>query len=324
MESSQKPLVTVVTATYNDERYIESSIRSVLYQDFDDFEYIIVNDGSTDNTQQIIEGIQLTDPRIKLVNQSNQGVVAARNAALRLARGKYIAIIDGDDQWLPGKLSTQIDMLESNDKLVLVGGGLENINENDVPLGFAFYPTRDRDIRYGLCISNQFNHSSVVYRLSVAKDAGLYPDTCPVEDMDFLSRFIEHGEIANLPYPVFRYRSNPDGISQNSDGKQPRMEKDISLRTWAYVKPRPLSRAEIIKGSNYYIDNPIAASFGVALKHNYLYYMTRIGYRMINNGNIVGGLRHLFNIASTGRTGLGIVRQNGREVVAAKLKRSKP
>lgn len=320
MSKSKNPLVTVITATYNDEKYIEASIQSVLSQNFTDFEYIIINDGSSDNTRAIIESLQKQDPRIRLVNQTNQGVVAARNNALRLAKGQYIAVIDGDDQWLPGKLKAQISLMQTDQSLVLVGGGLESINEESVPLGFAFYPTRDVDIRYSLCISNQFNHSSVLYKLSIAKEIGLYPDTCPVEDMDFLSRFMEYGKIANIPYPIFRYRSNPAGISQNSNDTQSSMEKDISLRNWNHVQPKPLSRQDIMTGARFYLDNPVSQTFGVTIKHGYIYYMTRIGYRMISKRQLVDGLRQLIHIASTGRTGLRMVFHCGADIVKAKLR----
>ena len=119
------PLVSIITATYNDETYIESSIRSVLSQDFTDFEYLIINDGSTDNTKKIVQRLQKEDSRIRLINQKNSGLVASLNRGITEARGTYIARIDGDDEWLPHKLKTQVTMLEKNKNLVLVGGGAE-------------------------------------------------------------------------------------------------------------------------------------------------------------------------------------------------------
>ena len=129
------PLVSIITATYNDESYIENSIRSVLSQDFTDFEYIIINDGSVDNTKKIVQRLQKEDSRIRLINQQNKGLVASLNRGINEARGKYIARIDGDDEWLPHKLKTQVDMLENDDELVLVGGGAEIINQDSVPTG---------------------------------------------------------------------------------------------------------------------------------------------------------------------------------------------
>ena len=104
---AKTPLVSIITATYNDEVYIESSIRSVLSQDFTDFEYIIINDGSSDGTKKIIERLQKEDSRIRLINQKNSGLVASLNRGITEARGTYIARIDGDDEWLPHKLKTQ-------------------------------------------------------------------------------------------------------------------------------------------------------------------------------------------------------------------------
>ena len=183
------PLVSIITATYNDETYIESSIRSVLSQDFTDFEYLIINDGSTDNTKKIVQRLQKEDSRIRLINQKNSGLVASLNRGITEARGTYIARIDGDDEWLPHKLKTQVAMLEANKNLVLVGGGAEIMNQDSVPTGFIFNVARNEDIRLGLCIFNQFCHSSVIYRRQAALDAGLYPDTCPAEDYDLFSKF---------------------------------------------------------------------------------------------------------------------------------------
>ena len=88
------PLVSIITATYNDELYIENSIRSVLSQDFTDFEYIIINDGSVDNTKKIVQRLQKEDSRIRLINQQNKGLVASLNRGINEARGKYISRID--------------------------------------------------------------------------------------------------------------------------------------------------------------------------------------------------------------------------------------
>ena len=88
--------------------------------------------------KKIVQRLQKEDSRIRLINQQNKGLVASLNRGINEARGKYIARIDGDDEWLPHKLKTQVDMLENDDELVLVGGGAEIINQDSVPTGFYY------------------------------------------------------------------------------------------------------------------------------------------------------------------------------------------
>lgn len=320
MDMTKKPpLVSVVTATYNDERYIESSIRSVLSQDFTDFEYIVINDGSTDNTEAIVTKLQQEDERIRLINQDNSGLVASLNRGLKEARGKYIARIDGDDEWLPHKLKTQVEALEANEELVLVGGGAEIINQNSVPTGSILNVSRDEDIRLGLCLFNQFNHSSVVYRRQVALEAGLYPNTCPAEDYDLFSRFAEYGELANIPYAVFRYRISDGSISSQRRSEQNALAKQFSLRNWEATSPQVIKRSQIKEGFKHYLNNPINHGIGISLKHAYIFILMRIGYRMINQGRLLDGLHQLWNTASTGRTGAKVTFRWGLDIIRLKL-----
>lgn len=107
------PLVSVIMPTYNDEKYVKAAIESILEQTLDDLELIIVNDGSTDRTREVI--VQITDPRIKFIdNRENRGRPYARNCGLEIAKGKYIAVMDADDIALPDKLSKQYRYMEDN------------------------------------------------------------------------------------------------------------------------------------------------------------------------------------------------------------------
>lgn len=120
------PTVSVITAAYNAERFIGETIQSVLSQTFTDFEYIIVDDGSTDNTAQIIKSF----PKVEYIYQVNQGVAAARNTALALASGKYIAVLDADDVWLPEKLFCQVEELSRHQSAGLCYTNASTIYEN--------------------------------------------------------------------------------------------------------------------------------------------------------------------------------------------------
>jgi glycosyltransferase involved in cell wall biosynthesis len=114
------PAVSVIMPAYNVEPFVGDAIASVRSQTFSDFELIVVDDGSTDGSAAVIEGHVQEDGRIRLLRQSNGGISAARNAALRHARGRYIAILDSDDAWLPSFLGSQIEILERRPEIDIV------------------------------------------------------------------------------------------------------------------------------------------------------------------------------------------------------------
>lgn len=115
-DQSSAPTVTVVTPSYNAAAFIAETIRSVQRQTFADFEHLIVDDGSNDDTRQIVANFSRDDPRVRLICQpSNKGPAAARNRAIEEARGRYIAFLDGDDFWHPQKLDRQLKFMGAND-----------------------------------------------------------------------------------------------------------------------------------------------------------------------------------------------------------------
>src|SRR5690554_3195610 len=115
-ELEGQPEVSVITANYNCERFIEATIKSVLSQSFANFEMIIVDDCSTDRGVEIIRKYCSLDPRIKLIElQQNSGPAVARNVAIEVARGRFLAFLDSDDQWTPDKLEIQIDFMKKNE-----------------------------------------------------------------------------------------------------------------------------------------------------------------------------------------------------------------
>ena len=120
--------ISIIMPAYNAQKYIKESIDSVLNQSFENFELIIINDGSKDNTEHIIKEYQ--DQRIVLISQKNGGVSNARNAGLKLAKGKYITFLDADDTFPKDSLKSRFEYLESNSKIDLVDGIVEVKDEN--------------------------------------------------------------------------------------------------------------------------------------------------------------------------------------------------
>ena len=138
--------VSVIMAVYDGERYIRRShIDSILSQTFNDFELLIVNDGSTDRTKDILK--EYDDPRIRIFSQSNKGCIAARLLAIKNARGKYLAIMDADDIALPERLSKSVAYLDSHNDVVLVGTGYITRNELTGSERIDIPPTDDHVLR---------------------------------------------------------------------------------------------------------------------------------------------------------------------------------
>lgn len=313
--NKSQPLVSAIMAAYNAEKYIKSSIFSVLSQNYPNIELIIINDGSTDKTADIAKKITKSYKNVKLISQKNQGVVVARNNAIKHSSGELIAVVDSDDIWLPNKIETQVQMFLDDPKLTLVGGGYELIDSNGVFLGSNCPVSDHEDIMRGLAVFNQLGHSSCMYRKKTAEAIGLYPDSCPVEDYEFMYLMTESGKSFNLPYPVYRYRTETNGISETRQNEQGEKAKQLSNRIWERHTPRVLSRQEIIQKSKQYLKNPTSVEFGIMMKENFLLLNARVGYRMLRKRQFINGVKQLFNIASTGRTGLKIVIKHGWVIV---------
>lgn len=201
------PLVSVAMVVCNVDRFLAESIESVLAQTFKDFEFIIVDFGSTDQTKAIVSGYAAKDERIRLHEIPNCGLGTARNAACALAKGRYIAVMDADDVSLPNRLQLQVDFLEKHPEICLVGGATEWIDATGKSLGIHRFPTEDHNINSRLVSQFPFCHPTVLLRTQAFAEVGGY--RLPFvfgEDYDLWLRLIEHFRCANLSQVVLKYR----------------------------------------------------------------------------------------------------------------------
>jgi glycosyltransferase involved in cell wall biosynthesis len=205
--------VTVLMPAYNTEDYIAEAITSILAQTFTDFEFIIVNDGSTDNTEKIIRSFK--DPRIVLIQQPNGGVSNALNTGLKNARGKYIARFDADDICLKDRLEVQYQFMVSNPDYVLVGSDADYI---DVHGDFIFSPKHKayeneeiKQLPPSIC---PFSHVTVMYTKEAVVQAGGYSeDAHTFEDHLLWSKMLPLGKVCNLRETFVKVRFNPASIT---------------------------------------------------------------------------------------------------------------
>ncbi len=206
-----EPKISIITATYNRGNYIGQAIESVLVQSFQDWEMIIIDDNSADNTEEIIKfHMQADDRFVYIKNMKRQGVGRARNLGIEKARGKYIAVLDSDDAW-HGKdtLQKQYDFLENNPDYVLVGGDAIVIDEKGKEIGKIISFHEDYDIRQTLLIQNRFVHSSVLFRKDIYDKCGKYDEGIMVgEDYDLWLKMGKCGKMKCLSEFVVKYRKH--------------------------------------------------------------------------------------------------------------------
>ncbi|MBK0382513.1 glycosyltransferase family 2 protein [Pedobacter sp. SD-b] len=199
------PQTTVLIPTYNCGKYILETINSILQQSYQDYEILIIDDGSTDKTSEIVSSIK--DNRIVYLKQSkNLGIVKALNLGIKIANGKYIARIDADDIMLGDRLQKQINFLEQNLDYGMVGGGCQVINEKGVFQRKLEITTENDILNIGLLFRNQFTHSAITMRTQLAKKLKYQQKYIYCEDFDLWTRFAEISKIANLPYYFVSYR----------------------------------------------------------------------------------------------------------------------
>ena len=205
--STARPRVSVIMAVYNAERYLREAMDSVVSQDFTDFEFIIIDDCSTDETPAIIASY--ADPRIVYVrNERNAGQTPSLNRALGLARGEYIARIDGDDAYQPGKLRRQVEFLDAHPGVAVCGTAAVKFDGEGREFGLFIPPVRRQDIQFTIHHRVPVCHVSVMMRREPVVASGGYDEHYKyAADYALWSTLLTRGsEIANLPEPLMKYR----------------------------------------------------------------------------------------------------------------------
>ena len=196
------PKVSVLMATHNRVYLIEKTVKSILCQDFADWELIIADDGSTDNTKLKVESLKSKVLNLKYVrSEINQGISKNYNMGLGVACGEYVAMIDDDDPWIKtDKLSKQVEFLDKNKDYVGCGAGLIVVDMNGKELYRYLKPERDGDIRRNILFSNPMANSTTMFKLNVARELGLYDESIRYSgDRDFWLKMGLRGKLYNFP-----------------------------------------------------------------------------------------------------------------------------
>ena len=209
-----KPVVSVVMVVCNVDRFLAASIDSILGQTFRDFEFILVDYGSTDNSKAIASSYVKKDNRVRFHEIPNCGLAEARNAACFLAQGRYIAVMDADDISVPDRFRWQVDFMESHPGVGLVGGATLWIDSTGKPLRIDPLPTEDDEIRAALITCCPFCQPTVLMRREAFAQVGGYRAVfAQAEDYDLWLRIADHYRCANLKEVLLHYRIHPNQLS---------------------------------------------------------------------------------------------------------------
>jgi hypothetical protein len=212
--------VSVVIPVFNCHRFVAEAVESILAQSLRDLELIVVDDGSTDGSGDIVAGLLHDDPRGRLlVNERNLGLSRTLNRGWQAARAPYIARLDADDVALPDRLSRQVSFLDAHPRVAAVGGSLIRIDESGAVGATVTFPTRNRGIRATLRRRSCIAHPAAVIRRSALENVGGYR-LDEAEDFDLWLRLSDEWELANLREPVVLYREHPAQVTRATVERQ--------------------------------------------------------------------------------------------------------
>ncbi len=213
-EISPRPKVSVMICVYNGADVVMQAVDSILAQTFTDFELIVVDDGSTDDTAERVQACP--DARLRFFQQAHLGIPQARNHALAQARGAYLAVLDADDVADPNRLEAQAAFLETHPEVVMVGTGYVQADQLLKRDKTVTPPLTDAAIRRAMLRGNPFCHSTVMMRRSAIDKVGFYSEAFPfVQDYELWSRLAQAGKLANLPELLVTRHYHSRSVSNN-------------------------------------------------------------------------------------------------------------
>ncbi len=254
------PAISVLMPVYNGARYVAEAIDSILAQTFTDFEFIIVDDGSTDRSPKILHNYEKRDNRIKIISRPNTGIDGALNDALTAATGEFIARMDADDVALPTRFQTQLDYLRKNPDVVALGSRVIGID----PYGCELFRSEhkldhdsiDAELLNG--VGWAIVHPSAMLRRDAMQAVGGYRKEYQwVEDLDLFLRLGERGRLANLEQFLLNYRQHTESVNRTRAAQQAELADAVVRETyqrrgktlpegWKFVpKPKPLKDVQL-------------------------------------------------------------------------------
>lgn len=226
--------ITVLMPAFNASKYIATAIQSILTQSFTDFELLIIDDGSTDNSLQVIQSFK--DKRIRIIqNEKNLGLIKTLNKGIKSAKGKYIARMDADDISLPQRLEKQFNFLEQNPQFALVGTQATFIRQNQITNKVFEIPTNSEILPIYSLFYCPFVHPSVMIRTDILKNFYYSEDFTASEDYELWTRILRTYKGKNLAEALLQYRIHDNNSSNIHNDKQIESVRKIYQRNLEYI-----------------------------------------------------------------------------------------
>lgn len=237
---SRPPLISVLMSVYNGADYLEEAVESVLNQDLREIEIILIDDGSTDRSPELLEAFAASDPRVLVdILPENQGIAEALNHGLRHARAPLIARMDADDVALPKRLSTQLAYLDAHPETVICGTGLETIDAAGQSMRSTYRVRDDFCTRWLLRFFPVIPHPTFLFRREPMAGTPIFYDREfeTAEDYDFMCRIVAHGQAVCLPDILLKYRVHPKSVTNSKFRHQNQVAKRVAEAYQAAVLP---------------------------------------------------------------------------------------
>lgn len=216
---NKKPLITVYMPVFNAAKFLDESIQSILDQTFSDFEFIIIDDASTDNSWKIIKSYAKSDKRIIAIkNHINLGVSLTSNIAISYARGKFLARMDADDISVSTRFEKQINYFKKHSQVVALGGQCLVINENNQNIGNKNFPTNFKKLSQMIFWAVPIQQPSMMVNLKLLPKNFVWysPNKTSAEEIDLMFRFMLYGQINNIPDYILYYRHLESSLSHKN------------------------------------------------------------------------------------------------------------
>lgn len=229
------PKVTVLMPVYNAGGFLAEAIESILNQTFRDFELLIIDDGSTDRSLGTIKKYTKQDKRVKVVSHGeNKGLVATLNEGIGLAEGKYIARQDQDDISAKSRLKKQVEYLDNNPSIGLLGTNYDVIDNRGKTVATTDVFTSPEDIKLAEVFSNQLGHGTIIARRRLLRTFPYDEDFKNAEDYDLWARLSHHTKIANLSKPLYKWRLHETGMTNTKTAAMQSQVHRIRNREFRY------------------------------------------------------------------------------------------
>ncbi len=277
------PKMSVLMSVYNGEKHLSESIESILNQTFTDFEFIIVNDGSSDSSPEIIESY--SDERIQIINnEENIGLTKSLNKAIKQARGEYIARQDADDISLPNRLELQLEFLERYPEVALLGTGIYVIDENgDAIEKRIMHPNPKKSLLKG----NRFIHGSVMFRKSAIDEFGAYNETLRYsQDYELWLRMSKKHNVRNLTAPLYKLRMHRGSI----------LSKNIEEQQMYAVLARKLTLNEIKEATLLNLQEHPSNFYQILNRSDKMMFHKAVAYNHAQNNDLPSLRRECFKV----------------------------